>query len=378
MAPTNLAAWLPAKCAKPLKVGPAPYTSPGPGELVVKNHAIAINPVDWINQIMGFLMYLKYPLVAGNDVAGEVIEVGPDTRFSVGDRVVGQAMGTAPFSKKVSEGAFQQYTVLRQYVVAPIPDILPYEQACVLPLCLSTAAYGLFHKDALALDFPTVPAPVQPPIGSEGSKAVIVTGGASSVGCNAIQLAVSAGYRVYSTSSPKNFDYVNKLGATAVFDYNSETLVDDFLNVLQGQTLAGAYAIGSAEAVDVCEQVLRLHNNVSSKIVALAGIPFPPERISTYTGTALFVSYVLFFLVKKAVMYHFTGVWVGWITSKDLGDTDGVTGRIYRDFLPQALAKGQFKPAPDPLIVGKGLEYVQEAMDVHKNGVSCKKVVVSL
>ncbi len=45
----------------------------------------------------------------------------------------------------------------------------------------------------------------------------------TSVGSNAIQLAVAAGYEVITTSSPRNFDYVKKLGASQVFDYNSKT-----------------------------------------------------------------------------------------------------------------------------------------------------------
>jgi hypothetical protein len=46
--------------------------------------------------------------------------------------------------------------------------------------------------------------------------------------------------------------------------------------------------------------------------------------------------------------------------------------------LPAALAKGKYVAAPEPQVVGKGLEDVQEAFDVNKRGVSAKKVVVSL
>jgi hypothetical protein len=43
--------------------------------------------------------------------------------------------------------------------------------------------------------------------------------------------------------------------------------------------------------------------------------------------------------------------------------------------LPVALAQGEFIPAPEPLIVGKGLEHIQEALDLSKKGVSAKVVV---
>lgn len=51
---------------------------------------------------------------------------------------------------------------------------------------------------------------------------------------------------------------------------------------------------------------------------------------------------------------------------------------IFEDFLPGALAEGRYLAAPEPRVVGRGLEYVQDGFDVQKQGVSAKKVVVSL
>ena len=53
MAPKNQAAWIPAKKVLPFEVGDAPYTPPGPGQVVVKNTAVAINPFDWVLQYIG-------------------------------------------------------------------------------------------------------------------------------------------------------------------------------------------------------------------------------------------------------------------------------------------------------------------------------------
>jgi NADPH:quinone reductase-like Zn-dependent oxidoreductase len=99
--PTNAAAWLGAKQAK-LEVKPAPYTHPRENEIVVKNHAVAINPLDWMKQVVGNLTYswIKYPSVLGHDLAGEVVEVGTAvTRFSVGDRVLGHACSSFGFCR---------------------------------------------------------------------------------------------------------------------------------------------------------------------------------------------------------------------------------------------------------------------------------------
>ena len=54
--PSNTAAWLGAY-KSPLEVGPAPYTHPAADEIVVKNQALAINPLDWILQVAGNIAY---------------------------------------------------------------------------------------------------------------------------------------------------------------------------------------------------------------------------------------------------------------------------------------------------------------------------------
>ena len=75
--PTNTAAWLLARQA-PLEVKSAPYPHPSESEIVVKNYAVAIDPVDWGIQQLGTLLFrwLKFPLILGGDLAGEVVEVG--------------------------------------------------------------------------------------------------------------------------------------------------------------------------------------------------------------------------------------------------------------------------------------------------------------
>ena len=78
----NRAAWLPGKFQR-LKVSEAPYTPPREHEVVVRNHAVAINPVDWFKQAFGDFMFqwLKYPCVLGSDLAGVVVEIGAGHAF---------------------------------------------------------------------------------------------------------------------------------------------------------------------------------------------------------------------------------------------------------------------------------------------------------
>ena len=85
---SNQAAWLDDKDTT-LRISDAPMPVAGPGELVIRNHAIAINPLDWHMQDSGIFVQ-QWPAILGCDVAGEVYEVGSDvTRFQKGDRVVG-------------------------------------------------------------------------------------------------------------------------------------------------------------------------------------------------------------------------------------------------------------------------------------------------
>lgn len=114
------------------------------------------------------------------------------------------------------------------------PDSISFESAAVIPLGFSTAACGLFQDTFFNLQLPTVPPQKQT------GNTLLIWGGASSVGSNAIQLAVAAGYEVITTASAKNFEYVKKLGASQVFDYHSSTISADLVDALNGKTLMGA------------------------------------------------------------------------------------------------------------------------------------------
>jgi hypothetical protein len=86
-APQNRAAWLTAP-ATPFAVREAAYPSPLPHEIVIRSGAVAINPVDWKVQY-GSTFPITYPHILGEDVAGEVVEVGSAVdSVKVGDRVV--------------------------------------------------------------------------------------------------------------------------------------------------------------------------------------------------------------------------------------------------------------------------------------------------
>ncbi|KAK3683402.1 chaperonin 10-like protein [Podospora appendiculata] len=375
--PTNTAAWLPKAKAR-LQVGPAPYTPPGENELVVKTGAVAVNPVEWSKQLIGDMMFswIKYPFILGNDLAGEVVAVGTGptaSRFQPGDRVLAHALAMDPAVNRAAEGAFQAYVVVRAHMAAHIPDSLPYERACVLPLCLSTAACGLFQKDYLALQ-PPIPALADRKTTGE---VVLVWGGSTSVGSNAVQLAAAAGYVVIATASPRNFDYLKTLGATHVFDYRAPTVVDDIVAAIgPSRPVAGALAVGN-NSTENCIRVLARCKAGGNRFVAQASFPWPESTSFSLAGLAGFALGMAWWNVKVAAMTRVQGVKTKFIFGSSLMGNE-VSKLLYEDFLPRALEEGTFVPAPEPLVVGTGLESVQHALDVHKKGVSAKKVVVTI
>ena len=335
----NSAAYLPA-ATKPLVVSEAPYPTPNEDEIIVQNRAVAINPIDVSIQLQGTALFswLPFPYILGFDCTGDVVALGSkvDT-FKVGDRVVGQ-----------TPHAFQTYSPVPSHLATRIPESTRYEDAAVLPLCFFTAAVGLFGQDHLGLSYPELNTK---PTG----QTVLIWGGTTSVGSNAIQLAVAAGYEVISTSSPKNFEYVKKLGASQVFDYNSPTVQADIIAAFDGKQGAGALAIAGTDQDSRTKIVRSIYDIIRGvdgpKRVALS-MP-PPEEVPSDI-TARFID--LFNLAE----------------GRELGSA------LFNKYLSEALAAGTFIPSPPAEVVAKGLEGLQIGLDTCAKGVSAKKIVVTL
>jgi len=367
--PENSAAVLTAPFA-PLSIAGAPYPSAGPGELVIRNRALAVNPLDSIKQSTGNLMYgwLPYPSVLGEDVAGEVVEAGSGVAsFHPGDRVVAYAVGMEKKRNHRAEGGFQLYTVVRASLTAPLPDDVAFADAVVLPLGISTAASALFQGDQLGLQHPGA-APT--------GETVVVWGGSTSVGSNAIQLAAAAGYRVITTASPHNHDRMRRLGASEVFDYRSASVVTD-ISAAAGTAVAGVFAIGtgSAEpAVAIAVTTGARRVSLASPSVALDGLP-PRTGVSlplVRLGLRLVASNVALQLrcARHGIRARF--VWGSTLMDNEVGPM------VWGEFLPAALAEGRYQLAPESQVVGHGLESLQPALEALRRGVSARKLVVTL
>ncbi|THU86097.1 GroES-like protein [Dendrothele bispora CBS 962.96] len=187
-------------------------TSALAGELLIKVHASALNPLEWKIQDSGmFIPDESYPAVLGLDVAGEVEDVGEGViGFTKGDRVF------------YNSGLRNEYAGNQQYCRAPaefvakIPEKLSYSQASTIPTGFLTAAYGLCADAPLGVGLNPAFDDV---IDKFQGKTAIVIGGSTSVGQYVIQILRYLGFStiiVYASGS--HFSYLKTLGATDLID----------------------------------------------------------------------------------------------------------------------------------------------------------------
>ncbi|GJN78584.1 hypothetical protein PLIIFM63780_002078 [Purpureocillium lilacinum] len=344
--PTNQAAWL-IEPDSPLKVDVAPLPRAGPGELVVKNAAVAINPLDCHMQDSGIFVQ-KWPAILGCDVAGEVYEVGSEVlRFQKGDRVIGHAVNLV--SGRPQDGAFALYTVIVADKAAILPDSIPFTDGVVVPFALEAAVCALSLKvsgiampgvstPALGLPYPSVNN-VAP-----SGKVLVVYGGSSSVGSMTTQLATAAGIDVITIVGKHNFELSKRCGATQVIDRHDPLITDKIIEAVGKSDLIGIFdAIATPETYD---NDLAILTKLGGGYLASVHPP-PPALPDNVKGGMIF-----------AVNDIVTPVWKAYVTP--------------------GLQAGKLQCLPPPTIVGKGLEHINEALKMSKAGVSATKLVVEL
>ena len=108
--------------------------APGAGQVKIRNHACGVNFIDTYFRMGMYPSPVGLPFVAGNEGAGEVIEVGPGvTDLKVGDRV-GYTSGL---------GAYAAERLLPADRAVKLPAQISYEQAAAMMLKGMTTQYLL-------------------------------------------------------------------------------------------------------------------------------------------------------------------------------------------------------------------------------------------
>lgn len=268
---SNKAAWQKTFKGETLTIEDAPMPTPQPHQILIRTRAIGINPADAAVQKLGMIYDAsQFPVILGFDVAGSVEAVGDQVkRFKPGDRVCAFPIDLSSSEEyKSQRGAFQLYCVANAALAALVPENVSFAEAAVFPSCLSTAAYALFMKDAMALSLPPASGKAKP-----NGQVIVVWGGSSVVGSCAIQMATLAGYEVVATSSERNFDHCRSLGAVRVCDYKSECVVEDVVAACEGKESAGVFvAYYNDDSTVTCSHIAsRLGGN------AIVGTVLPPN-----------------------------------------------------------------------------------------------------
>ncbi len=182
--------------------------------LLIKTHAIALNPTDWkhadLTQKPGVLL--------GCDYAGVVEDVGPKVTkaFKRGDRVMGIVHGGN--SIQPEDGAFAEYILAKGDIQAHIPDNMSFEEAATLGVGITTVGQALYQ--VLQLPLPSDEGVIQD--GHTGGPPVLIYGGSTATGIIALQCARLSSFVPITTCSPQNFDLVTSFGAGQAFDYGDE------------------------------------------------------------------------------------------------------------------------------------------------------------
>jgi NADPH:quinone reductase-like Zn-dependent oxidoreductase len=199
----------------------APKPAPGPGEALVRVHAIGVNPPDWYLR-EGYAMLppewrpaMSFPIIPGTDISGLVEAVGEDVRdFAAGDAVY--AMVRFPDGMAGGSRAYAEYVAVPASELARKPAGIDHVQAAAAPMSLLTAWQFLIDQGHDA------PNPLQPhphvPVPLKG-KTVLVNGAAGGVGHLAVQLAKWRGAQVIAVASGGSEAMVRELGVDGFVDY---------------------------------------------------------------------------------------------------------------------------------------------------------------
>lgn len=179
----------------------------------------------------------RFPMVAGADLAGTVVE-SRDPAWRAGDKVVVNGWGMS----ETDWGGYSAYQRVKAGWLTRLPETFSLEQAMAIGTAGYTAAlcvnaledWGVIEKN-----------------GAE----VLVTGAAGGVGSVAVALLADRGYRVtVSTGRPETHDYLASLGATGFID---RATLSEKAGPLQKERWAGAIdSVGSTTLANVLAQTI--------------------------------------------------------------------------------------------------------------------------
>jgi len=183
-----------------------PTPRPGPGEVLVRIHAIGVNPVETYIRSGTYARLPKLPYTPGNDGAGVIEQIGDSvTEFKPGDRV---------YTAGSVSGTYAEFVLCKTEQVHPLPANVSFAQGAAGGTPYATAYRGLFQR-----------AEARP------GETVLVHGASGGVGIAAVQLARSRGLRVFGTAgSDEGRKLAREQGAHEVFDHRAPDHFEQVIN----------------------------------------------------------------------------------------------------------------------------------------------------
>jgi len=206
-----------------------PDPSPGPGEVLVRVHAAAINFPDVLIVADRYQVSAPAPFTPGSEFAGVVEALGPG--------VDGPPVGT-PVMGAIFTGAFAELAVAPVAALRPVPPGLGLVSAAAFHVTYATAYHALCTVGA-----------------AQPGECVVVLGAAGGVGTATVDVANRLGLRVLAAaSSPERLEVAATLGAVAGIDYTREDLKNRIKELTDG---AGADLVVDPVGGDHAEAALR-------------------------------------------------------------------------------------------------------------------------
>jgi NADPH2:quinone reductase len=193
-----------------LQLENVPDPTPGPGHVLIKVHAIGVNPVETYIR-SGNYGWKQWPYTPGADCAGVVEAVGEGVRkVKAGDRVYTAGSVTGTYAEK---------TVVPEARVFKLPDNVSFEQGAALGVPYGTAHRALFHRAR--------------PVAGE---TVLIHGASGGVGTAATQLARAFGLVVIGTGgTDRGRQLVREQGAHHVLNHGAPDYLDQLMNLTDGR-----------------------------------------------------------------------------------------------------------------------------------------------
>jgi len=177
-----------------LRLEEVPDPAPGPGQLLVRVRACAINYPDVLIIEDKYQMKPPRPFAPGGEVAGIVETVGEGvTGFAPGDRVIGM----------IGHNGLAEKALVPAVMAVPLPDGRSFEEGSALILTYATAIHALLDRGAL-----------------QAGETLLVLGAAGGVGLAAVELGKAHGARVIAAvSSEEKAQAARDAGADEVVIY---------------------------------------------------------------------------------------------------------------------------------------------------------------